>query len=116
VVFFAAGFLIFGPRVPREVHLRFDLPPTIRGGGVAFPRERASELLATITATDGDHVATISLQFRNGLSSPRTGPAVINVRSGRYVVRVRVRSFEREEAMLDGFFEAETGEVLVELK
>lgn len=116
VLFVGFGVVFFGGRMPKEVHLRFELPPTARASDVAIPRERMSLVTATIAGGDGDRVATLNLPMPNGLDGPRTAPVVVNLKSGSYVVRARVRSFEGQEVPLGGAFEAASGEVVVDLR
>ena len=115
-LFVGFGFFFFGGRVPREVHLRFDLPPVARSNFVAIPRARVSLVSATIAGTEGERVATVNLPVPNGLEGPRTGPVVMKLKPGKYVVRAKVRSFESTEVTLDGLFEVDGEEVVVDLK
>lgn len=115
-LFVGFGVLFFGGRMPKEVQLRFEMPPTARSGDVAIPRARMSGVSAAITGGDGDQVATVNLPLPNGLEGPRTAAVVLNLRAGSYAVRARVRSFEGLEVTLGGTFEAASGEVVVDLR
>lgn len=115
-LFVGFGFFFFGGRVPKEVHLRFDLPPVARSNFVAIPRARVSLITATIAGTEGERVATVNLPLPNGLEGPRTGPVVMKLKPGKYVVRAKIRSFETSEVALDGLFEVGGEEIVVELQ
>lgn len=117
VVFVAGGFFLFGANVPKEVRVRFDLPPVSRSNFAEIPRARVALVTATIADTEGDNrVATINLPSPNGLTGPRTGPVVLRLKPGRYVVRAKIRSFEASEVPLEGLLTVDGDEAVVELK
>ncbi len=116
VVFVGAGFFLFGGRVPQEVHVRFDLPPVARSNFAEIPRARMALVTATIADAEGGRVATVNLPQPNGLTGPRTGPVVLNLRPGRYAVRAKIKSFERTEVPLEGLMVIDGDEAVVELK
>lgn len=116
IAFVVGGVLLFGPRVPREVRLRFEVPKTVMSGAVAFERERASMLDAVILSDDSERVAAINVPLPDGMRTPYSAVTVLNLPGGRYFARVRVRSFGREEAVLRGAFEVDGEDVIVELQ
>lgn len=116
VAFVAFGVFFFGPRVPREVHLRFDLPPTVRSDFVAIPRERVALVVATIADRRGERVAVVSLPSPRGLVGPRTAPAVLSLRRDDYLVRARIKGLDATEITLEGRFTPEDTEVVVDLR
>jgi len=116
VAFVAFGFLFFGERVPREVQLRFELPPIARSPFVEIPRARVALVTAAVLDVEGARVATLNVPVPGGLASPRTGPVVVRLKPGTYVVRAKVRSFEATEVAMDARFEVDGDEAIVELK
>ncbi len=116
VVFVAGGFFLFGDSVPREVYLRFDVPPVMRSNLFEIERSRVVLVTATITDVAGAYVGTVRLPVPHGLEGPRTGPAVLNLAAGKYVVRAKVRSVDSTEVALEGLFEVGDKEIVVDLK
>lgn len=116
VVFVAGGFLLFGGSMPKEVYLRFDVPPVMRSNAFEIERARVVLVTANITDTTGAFVATVRLPVPHGLDGPRTGPAVLNLKPGKYVARAKVRSVDATEVALEGLFEVDEKEVVVDLK
>jgi hypothetical protein len=116
VVFVAGGFLLFGDSMPKEVYLRFDVPPVMRSSLFEIERARVAQLTATISDTKGAHVANVNLRMAAGLEGPRTPRAVLNLKPGKYVARAKVRSFEGTEVPLEGLFEVDETEIVVDLK
>jgi len=114
-LFVGFGVFYFGGRVPREVHLRFDLPPLSRSGGIAIARARVSQVTATIATPAGAQLASVNVPLPNGLDTPRTPTVVINLPAGHYLVHAHVHSFEGADAQLEGGFDAAEGEVVVDL-
>ena len=116
VVFVAGGFLLFGDSMPKEVYLRFDVPPVMRSSLFEIDRARVAQLSAAISDTTGAHIANVNLRMAAGLEGPRTPRAVLNLKPGKYVARAKVRSFEGTEVPLEGLFEVDETEVVVDLK
>lgn len=116
VAFVAFGFLFFGQKVPREVQLRFELPPTVRSPFVEIPRARVALVTAAVLDLDGARLATLNLPIPSGLVGPRTGPVVLRLKPGTYVVRAKIESFEATSVAMDGRFEVDGEEAIVELR
>ena len=116
VVFVAGGFLLFGDSMPKEVYLRFDVPPVMRSSLFEIDRARVAQLSAAISDTTGAHIANVNLRMAAGLEGPRTPRAVLNLKPGKYVARAKVRSFEGTEVPLEGLFEVDETEIVVDLK
>lgn len=114
VVFVAFGVLHFGPRMPREMIVRFELPPTVRGAGLELPRARATGLTAAVFDADGRQVGSVKV----GLSgaSPRTAPSILQLRSGEYAFAVKIAGSPAGEIPMYGRAELSGGEVVVSLK
>lgn len=116
VAFVAFGFFFFGTKLPQEVHVRFELPPTARSPFVEIPRARVALVTAVVSDLEGGRVATLSVPTPRGLEGPRTGPVVLNLKSGSYVVRAKVTSFEGTEVAMDGRLDVDGEEAVVDLR
>ncbi len=110
------GFFFFGARMPIEIELRFELPPTLRAPGIELPRERVTQVSAQLVDAEGQRVAAVDLPLPQGLVGPRTGPVVLNLKKGTYGVRARVRGPLTIELPMDGVAEVSEREVIVDLK
>lgn len=113
-VFAAFGFFWFGPRMPREMQVRFDLPPTLRGGGYELAREDAKSLSARVYDAEGQQVGAIELSLARQ-SGPRTSVSVMNLRPGQYSFAVDIGGAGRRVPM-HGLIELDSGEAIVSLK
>ena len=113
-VFAVFGLFWFGPRMPREMQVRFDLPPTLRGGGHELAREDAKSLSARVFDAQGQHVGSIELSLGRQ-SGPRTAVSVMNLRPGRYSFDVSLDGAGRRVPM-HGMIELDSGEAIVSLE
>ncbi len=114
VLFAGFGVFYFGPRMPREMMVRFELPPTLRGDGLVLERAAASSMSARVFDADGREVGGLEVNLA-GLSGPRTGASVMNLRPGRYHFAVEVKGGGQRLPM-HAVAELDGGEVLVDLK
>ncbi|HRE92111.1 MAG TPA: hypothetical protein PK095_23550, partial [Myxococcota bacterium] len=94
LVFVGFGIFFFGPRMPREMQVRFELPPTLRGDGVALAREDARSLSAKVFDGERQPVGAVEISLQ-GLAGPRTGVFVMNLRPGFYAFQVEVKGGDR---------------------
>lgn len=113
VVFVAIGIFYFGPRMPREMQIRFELPPTLRGDGVELARGSATRMSAVMFDADGARVGTLDLALDGG---PRTPPAVVNLRPGTYAFAVSVSGAKTGPIPMHGVAELSGGDGFVSLK
>lgn len=111
---FAFGVFFFGPRMPREMQVRFELPPTLRGDGVSFPREDAKSLSAKVFDGERQPVGAVEISLA-GLSGPRTSAFVMNLRPGPYAFEVEIKG-SRQWVPMHAMVELEGGENFVDLK
>lgn len=115
VVFVGFGIFYFGPRMPSEIELRFELPPTVRGGGLELPRARATRISAVILDEAGGRVGTVNMPL-DGSGSPRTAAAVVNLRRGTYGFAVSVMGSPAGDIPMHAVVELSGGENIIELK
>ena len=115
VAFVSFGFLFFGGRVPKELTLRFDVPPTVRGIAVEFPRAQVALVRASVIDSEGAVVASLDLPTPHGLEGPRTGPVALRLKRGIYRVRAEVKSITAQSVPLEGKLEVDGDESVVEL-
>ncbi len=115
VAFVAFGIFYFGPRMPVEAQLRFELPPTVRGGGIELPRARVTRIAAVITDEAGGRVGTVSMAL-DGAGAPRSAPAVVNLRRGVYAFAVSVSGSPEGEIPMHAVVELSGGENIIDLK
>lgn len=111
---FAFGVFFFGPRMPREMQVRFELPPTLRGDGVAFTREDARSLTAKVFDGEWQPVGAVEISLA-GLVGPRTSAFVMNLRPGAYAFEVEIKG-SRQWVPMHAIAELEGGENFVDLK
>lgn len=114
VVFVGIGIFYFGPRMPREMHVRFELPPTLRGEGQALARDDARSLSARVFDEGGEPVGTVEVSLQ-GLKGPKTGAFVMNLRPGRYAFAVEVLG-PGQRVPMHAVADLEGGETLVDLR
>lgn len=114
VVFVGFGVLFFGPRMPREMMVRFELPPMLRGDGQALERSAASRLSARVFDGEGLEVGALDVNLK-GLSGPRTGASVMNLKPGLYRFVVEVAG-PGQKVPMHAEAELEGGEAMVDLK
>ena len=117
LVFVGFGVWYFGGRMPKDVGLRFSLPPTLRTSHGSIPRTLVTGLSGGLVDADGDAVATFDVPIPSGLDGPLAPPIGLQLKKGRYRANVRARGPAGASAALVGFFDvADPGEVRIELE
>lgn len=96
------------------MQVRFELPPTLRGDGVALAREDARSLSAKVFDGERQPVGAVEISLV-GLAGPRTGAFVMNLRPGLYAFDVEVRGANVRVPM-HAMAELEGGENAIDLK
>jgi hypothetical protein len=114
VLFAVGGVWFFGDRLPRDVTLWLELPPSaLDARGVRVAREDLGRLEGSVTGADGAVVATFSA--RAG-ASPLGGPVALRLRDGLCEVRVALPDQPGARPLLGRLEVDGGGEVRVDLR
>jgi len=116
VAFGVGGWLLFGPKVPRQVEFSLELSPTLRSDQVVFPRAEVIQVDAALFDREGVRVAVISLPSPSGLEGPRTATAVVSVKPGTYDVRAKARGKRGGVVELRGVMTPGDGPAVVDMR
>ncbi len=90
LVFVGAGFWFFGGRLPAEVSLRLELPPSVQTPSGRMQRADMGHLAGTVTDDDGAVVGRFSFAQRWQGEAPLSRPIALRLRRGSYRIAVEV--------------------------
>lgn len=116
VAFGVGGWLLFGPKVPKQVELALELSPTLRSPAVVMSRAEVVQIDVAIVDQSGLRVAVVSLPSPNGLEGPRTATAVVSLKPGTYDVRAKARSRGGVSVDLRGTMTPVDGRAIVDVR
>lgn len=90
LVFAGAGFWFFGGRLPAEVSLRLELPPSVQTPSGRLQRADMGHLTGVVTDDEGAVVGRFSFAQRWQGDAPLSRPIALRLRRGAYRVAVEV--------------------------
>jgi hypothetical protein len=116
VAFGIGGWLLFGPKVPKQVELALELSPTLRSPAVVMSRSEVVQVDVAIVDQRGIRVAVVSLPSPGGLEGPRTVTAVVSLPPGTYDVRAKARSRGGNTIELRGTMTPVDGRAIIDVR
>ncbi len=90
LVFACGGFWFFGGRIPVEVTVRLELPPSVQTPSGRLSRAEMGHFTGIVTDDDGAEVGRFSFSQRWQGEAPLSRPAALRLRRGTYRVGVEV--------------------------
>lgn len=116
-VFVALGYFLFSARMPKDVTIRFELPPTVRGAAGALGRGEVVALEGDVFDEHGQRTATFTIPSPRGLDGPISAPVGVQLVNGDYRVEVRAVGHLGREVALRGRLTVDgSGEQRVDLR